>query len=293
MKDTTERSSAESMPRTIERAFRVLDSFTAETPRWRTTDLARQCGLPTPTVHRILAVLVRLGYVYRDPATREHGLGPSAARFARCTPTPDELRSLALPTLRAVGRAAKATPLLSALSSNRDSGIEVRISEFEAGSEAARGYPRSQVPAQRTRPLHAGASFKSLLAYMRSEEIEGVVDRGLDPIAPGTITEGGRLRIELAAIRRRGWAFSREETRPGSWAVAVPVFDSAGQATCALGIAAPLSRLDRDRARDHLTVLGLAAQRLGPGLSGPSPDRDRSDSVNASAREEAQICQTA
>jgi DNA-binding IclR family transcriptional regulator len=268
---TGERPPSATAPRSIERAFVVLEAFTVRDRHWRTTDLARRCELPVPTVHRILRTLERFGYVDRDPRTRAYRLGPAAASLARSTLPMTRLRTLALPTLRALRSVAHETALLSAVSESRHRAIEIGL----AGGGAAGGGDCARIGPgplrERVGPLYAGASFKVLLAHMGSGEIEAVIGEGLKPVGPGTVTEPGRLGAELAAIRRRGWAFSRQETTAGRWAIAVPVTDPSGRATCALGIGAPLRRFDRERARRHLSLLDRAARRLARQLPSGTP----------------------
>jgi len=245
--------------RTIERALSVLDAFTVTQHRWRTTSLAEHCGLPVPTTHRMLRMLESFGYVSRD----HHGaycLGPSAVNLARHESPPAELGSAARETLHGLHRATGERVSLATLSVARDHGCEVCA--IDASLQAD---PFEAPLAPRTRPLHAGAPAKILLAGLSGDEVARVIGRGLSPVGPATITKPIRLRRELAAIRRRGWAFSREETTPRRWAVAVPVRGPDGT-TCALAISAPVERFDRDRARRHLAVLKLAAGPLGERL---------------------------
>ena len=249
--------------RTIERALCVLEAFTLSRGRWRTTELANHCGLPVPTTHRILRMLASFGYLTRDAESGAYTLGPSAASLARGEPAAAELGEAALPALRALARATGERASLAALSESRDHGLEVCAVDPESPRELAPGDPR-------VRPLHAGAPSKVLLAEISAAELAGLIRRGLEPIGPGTITRPPRLRREVAAIRRRGWAFSREERMPRRWALAVRV-RRPGRPACALGISAPLERFDRDRARRHLSVLNLAAGALAERLD----DRDR------------------
>jgi DNA-binding IclR family transcriptional regulator len=245
--------------RTIKRALIVLDSFTVTQHRWRTTSLADHCGLPVPTTHRILRVLESFGYVTRGPEGA-YSLGPSAVNLARHDRPQTELAAAARGTLRRLHRATGERVLLTALSESRDSGCEVCSIGDRGGSS-----PLNGELARRTRPLHAGAPAKVLLAELSRDEAARVIGRGLAPVGPATITNAPRLERELAAIRRRGWAFSREEATPRRWAVAVPVPRPHGPA-CALAISAPLERFDPDRARRHLAMLKLAARPLGEWL---------------------------
>ncbi len=263
----TERESAEAprragtpAPRTIERAFSVLDSFTVETRRWRTSDLARHCSLPVPTVHRILGVLESFGYLQRDPRTREYQLGPSAANLGRRRPPARELRRIAEPVLRGIRGATAERVLLAVPNRSRDRGVEIAGLGRESDAEP-------DPPIGRSGPLHAGAAFKALLAYLDGVEVESLLARGLARVGPATIGKPALLRADLEAIRRRGWAFSREEVRAGAWSVAVPVIDGAGGAPCSLAISAPLKRLNLELARRHLTILGRAARSMREGVA--------------------------
>lgn len=255
MKTTAETVSGS---RTIERALCVLDEFTHSRPRWRTTDLAHQCELPVPTAHRILRVLASYGYLTREPNTGAYVLGPSAATLAPAEPIAADHGEAALPALRAIARATDERASLAALSESRDHGLEV-------GAEGGGAETRDPEP----RPLHAGAPSKVLLAEISGAELADLIGRGLEPVGPATITRPPRLRHEVAAVRRRGWAFSREERIPRRWALAVPVTRPGG-AALALAISAPLEHFDRHRARRHLSVLRLAARRLAERLD----DRD-------------------
>jgi DNA-binding IclR family transcriptional regulator len=192
----------------------------------------RALPTPGPNHHRSLGVLERFGYVVRDPATRAYRLGPSVVGFARENPVAS-LGSVAIPVLHAVHRASGEEVSLAALSESRDNGIEVCV----VGQE--------QQPI-RNRALYAGAAYKALLSQLGHEE------------------QPARLRRELAAVRRRGWAFSRADTVPGSWSLAVPV--PGGSSCCALGVREQLGRLDRKRARHRLTLLQQATRRLGDRL---------------------------
>jgi IclR family transcriptional regulator, acetate operon repressor len=204
-------------------------------------------------------MLERFGYVSRDPEG-VYSLGPSAVNLAQHDPPHTELGAAAWETLRRLHGATGERVSIAALSDSRDHGCEVCAIDDRLDCE-----PLGDRLAPRPRPLHAGAPAKVLLAELSRDEFARVIDRGLAPVGPATITNPLRLQRELTAIRRRGWAFSREETAPRRWAVAVPVPRPQGP-PCALAISAPLERFDPDLARRHLAVLKLAARPLGERL---------------------------
>jgi DNA-binding IclR family transcriptional regulator len=247
--------------RTIERALNVLDSFTATERQWRTSRLAEHCGLSVPTTHRILRVLESFGYVAREPGSRAYTLGPGAAVLAREEPLLATLRSVSWPTLRALRKATGERACASALSEAGD----LRLEAAAIGDAADEPDHGSELP---DAPLHAGASSKVLLAQLPSREAASLLEGELERVGPATVTDRSRLWPELRAIRRRGWAFSREEVAAGTWALAVPV-PSFGQGACALALEGSLDDFDRDRARPQVAALTLAARALAVRLRDP------------------------
>jgi DNA-binding IclR family transcriptional regulator len=98
------------------------------------------------------------------------------------------------------------------------------------------------------RAPHAGASSKVLLAYLPEEEIMAIVkEKGLPKLCTNTITDPQALMKELERIRSRGYADSLEETDPGAWGVATPIFDWRGRVVGAIGLAGPTQRYSKEK----------------------------------------------
>jgi IclR family transcriptional regulator, acetate operon repressor len=199
------------------------------------SDLARALNLPVPTVHRILAVLDRMGYVTRDKATKRYRLGGAGFRLGDRSREMNDLRANAILALQQLSRATGETALLTVLSPGRDHSV---CAERVETSQVL----RLSVEPGRLLPLHSGASQKALLAFMPEEEIKQLLTQRLEKICTATITDPDLLERELAAIVERGWALSNEETNVGVWGIAIPVISKDG-VVCALGIAGPNSRL--------------------------------------------------
>jgi DNA-binding IclR family transcriptional regulator len=215
----------------LERTFSILELFDEDHPEWSTTEVARRLGLPVPTAHRILAALRRHGYVSQHEETKRFRLGIAALQLGDRAREVVDLRSVAMPALRRLSQEADETSLLTVLAPGHDRGV--CLERVETAQPL-----RLSVQPGRQLPLHAGASQKALLAYLPDDEIERVIDGGLEHLCHATITDPRLLREELATIRRRGWASSYEETNVGVWGVAVPVLSPHG-VVCAVGIAGP------------------------------------------------------
>ena len=94
-------------------------------------------------------------------------------------------------------------------------------------------------------PIHAGAGPKVLMAHLPEEEWDRIISKGLKKYTPNTITDPKALKAELREIRRRGYAFSDQETESDVWAVAAPIWTGTEEPVAALAVAGPAFRLDR------------------------------------------------
>jgi DNA-binding IclR family transcriptional regulator len=243
----------------LERTFAILDLFDQEHPEWSTTEVARTLGLPIPTAHRILWALRHHGYVTQHEETKRFRLGIAALQLGDRAREVVDIRSVALPALRRLVHETGETALLTVLSPGRDHAVCLERVETHQPL-------RLSVQPGRQLPLHAGASQKALLAFMRPEDAERIVAGPLEHLCQATISSPGPLREELARVRTRGWASSYEETNVGVWGVAVPVVNERDEAVCAVGIAGPSARLTARRVRDDVVQVHAAAQTVAKAL---------------------------
>jgi len=238
----------------LDRAFAILAQFTREHPEWTTTEIARACDLPIPTAHRILTTLRAHGFLARDEAKRFR-LGPAAMELGERAQQSVDLREMSLPILQRLADESGETAILTVLNDTRDR--SVCLERVESSQQL-----RLSVEPGRLLPLHAGASQKILLAYMRDDEVDRVVASPLERVWRATITRPDTLRADLALTRRRGWAQSFEETSGGTWGLAVPILDQQDEIVAGIGLAGPSARLTKESTADHLQRLDTAAEEL-------------------------------
>jgi len=110
-------------------------------------------------------------------------------------------------------------------------------------------------------PSHCTAGGKALLAH-RAEWRASVAAQGLERYTERTIVDPSELEHEAARIRARGFAIEDREYRLTQRGLAAPVFDRAGEAVAALGVAGPVERLDTRT----VAVAGPLAARLAETL---------------------------
>ena len=232
------------------RVLALLAAFDATHRSLTLTELAGRAGLPLPTAHRLVGELVGWGALARRP-DGEYVIGRRVWDLGLLAPVQAGLRQLASPFLQDLYAATLATVHLA----ERD-GLQVLYLDRLSG--------RSSVPVVSQigsrLPLHATGVGKVLLAHA-PEDVRAAVLANLTRVTAYTITQPGRLRAELARVRRDGFAQTSEEMSLGACSVAVPIEGPDGSVTAALGVVVANLRRDRARLVAALQVAALGISR--------------------------------
>jgi DNA-binding IclR family transcriptional regulator len=238
------------------RALAVLDAFDAASPRLSLSEIAARSGTPLATAHRLLGELTEWGALTRR-ADGRYEIGRKLWDLGLLAPVQLELRQVAAPFLSDVHTTIRDTVHLA-----------VRDGSFALYVERISG--RESVPVVSSvgsrLPLHATGVGKVLLAAA-PPDVEQEVLRSLTRITRNTVVEPGRLRRELAEVRRRRYARTSEEMSAGAASLAVPVQvegRSGPVVVAALGIVVPPHRRDLLRL---VPVLEVAARGIGRELA--------------------------
>jgi DNA-binding IclR family transcriptional regulator len=238
------------------RALAILDTFDAGAPRLSLSEIAERSGIPLTTAHRLLGELADWGALVRRQDGR-YEIGRKLWDLGLLAPVQLELRQVAAPFLQDVHTAIRDTVHLAV----RD-GLSALYVERISGRESVPVV--SQVGSRL--PLHATGVGKVLLASAPQDVVEQVL-RSLTRLTRNTVTDPGRLRRELAEVRRRRYARTSEEMSPGAASLAVPVQvdrRSGPVIVAALGIVVPPHRRDLPRL---VPVLEVAARGIGRELA--------------------------
>lgn len=238
---------------TVERAADVLNAFTeVDGETLGVTELAEKLGLSKAVVHRILASLRAKGFVELEGSTRRYALGPAALALGLTYLQGIDVRDRARPFLRELSERTNETATLSV----RRGDVRLYVDQVNPPREV-----RMTVRLGHPYPLHAGSSSKAFLAHLSDGEIDGFLDRALEPLTSITITDAATLRAELKTVRERGYAISFGERQEGAGSVAAPVFDHEGRPTAVISVCGPLERFRRE-VDDIAPVLAEATGRL-------------------------------
>lgn len=215
--------------------------------------LAEETALPKPTLHRFLATLVHLGYVYRDEndqyslTLRMFSVGSKGLAHM-------DLAQDARPIAEALRNRLGETVHMGVL----DDDMAMYIIKIES-KYTLRMYSR----VGKRIPLYCTAIGKILLAAMDAEERRRVTDSmEMVPFTRTTIVDSQRLTDELDRIRSDGYAQDEQEHEDGVRCIAAPVRDHTGNVIAGLSVSWPTFRFDENRLPEYLEAIISSADAI-------------------------------
>ncbi|WP_271407606.1 IclR family transcriptional regulator [Pseudomonas sp. Q1-7] len=242
----------------IERAFNLLERLTADPRGLPMQVLADELQIPKSATHRMLAELIRLGYVRQNPENSRYQLST-------------RLVAMAFRYLASSG-ADIVQPILDRLA--QETGELVRLGVIEddrltwiAKSQGARSGLRYDPDMGRDAPLFYTASGHAWLASLSDAEAlvlverQGIADpRDFGPNAPRSNIE---LLERLRLAREHGYAWVMESSSVGMSALAAVVrAPRTGKAIGVLSVAGPSARLPEARLHEVAPQLLAAVDEL-------------------------------
>ncbi|MGE8500806.1 IclR family transcriptional regulator [Pseudomonas berkeleyensis] len=242
----------------IERALSLIESLTREPGGMPMQSLADELAIPKSATHRMLAELIRLGYVRQDPQTSRYRLST-------------KLVALGFRYLASSG-ADVVQPILDRLAERSGELVRLGVIEDErqtwiAKSQGARSGLRYDPDMGREAPLFYTASGHAWLASMSDAEALALVARqGIaDPaeFGPNAPRDEQELLQRLAQARQQGYAWVMESSSLGTAALAAVVRDPRdARVIGVLSIAGPSARLPLARIHELSAELLAAAAEL-------------------------------
>ncbi|MFW7343345.1 IclR family transcriptional regulator [Pollutimonas sp. H1-120] len=219
----------------LDRFLNVMDAVASAGQPITMTDVAVICGLPVPTVHRLVAQLEERRLLKRFPGSKKLVVGLSLVQLGSAA-------------VHSALRADQPHQILAALASAIGEHCQIgqRVDHDVVYVDAASS-SRSQglrfEPGRRS-PMHCSSIGKLFLAEMSDSQFEQWLKHAkLNRETSATITSPKQLRVCIEQVRDEQWATSNEEVVTGVVGCAVPIHDQQGRLIAGLGIAAPSARV--------------------------------------------------
>jgi DNA-binding IclR family transcriptional regulator len=215
------------------------------------SEIAAQCGLPAPTVFRILSMLEGAGLVQREPTGKTYSVGHRLASFGLDIMTNNSVRAERRAILRRVVDEIGETCNLAMFGGDEIIYIDRVETAWQLRADLK---PGSRVP------LHCTSSGKLFLSLMPKAKRRRMLESlSFQRYTDSTITAIDRLEAQLEDIAVTRVGVNDEEFQAGVIGLAVPVMDARGHIIASVALQAPVARLPLARAMDYLPSLQRAA----------------------------------
>jgi IclR family pca regulon transcriptional regulator len=250
----------------LERGLAILATFGREPKPLGVAEVARHLGMKPSTVHRYLRTLTSLGYLHQD-ADLKYRPDIKAADLGLAAINSLDARETARPHLKQLCETWGVTVNMAV----RD-GVEIVYVERIIGK---RGMDLPLVVGSR-QPAYCTSMGKVLLAFAEPRELEELVTRiDFTELGPKTITDPERFQLELARVRKQGYAINNEELALNLRSVAAPVRDAKDTVVAAINLHA--SPFSLEEVKQSLTpsitaTARLISRQLGAPSAIQSPD---------------------
>ncbi len=247
----------------VQKAFMLMEAFTADKPEWGVSELARSVKANKSTVYRLLATLERLGVLQQNKATEKYRLGLKLFELGHRVSINQALVHCTHPALEKVAQQIAETVHLAILE-----GDQIR---YVDKVESPQGLKISTEIGSR-RPAYCTGIGKVLMAFNPPELWEAALTtQPLKAQTPNTITELSILKERLAHIRTKAYAIDREEFEIGLICVAVPVFNREGKMVAGLSASGPANRFREEALMHYVNLLKNGAEEISQNIGSFQP----------------------
>ena len=221
------------------RAISILNALSQDEHGLTLSELAQTVGLAPSTTHRMLTTLQQERLVRFDAERSVWLVGVQAFVIGNAFLRSRNLIATARPFMRRLMETCGETVNLAV----EERGEAIYLAQVECGN-MMRAITR---PGGRAL-LHNSGVGKAMLSAMPDAYVRAVLQsRGLPKESDKTITSPQKLRGNLAAVRKRGFAVDDEENAVGLRCVASVIFDETSAPLAAISLSGPKVRITDDR----------------------------------------------
>lgn len=239
---------------TVGKALDVLDQVASFGRPVRFAELQAGSPFPKATLYRFVQTLTSQGMLSYDEDRHTYALGVRLVRLAHAAWQQSSLAPLARPHVDRLAADVGETVHLAQLDHAQVLYVDKRDPERPVAMFSQAG---------KVGPAYCTGVGKAMLAYLDEAALAAVIpQQSFHRFTPGTLTSEAELRAELTAIRKRGFAYDREEHEPGIICVAVPILSGRGRVLGGLSVTTSTARKSLDELEAVVPGLHATARAI-------------------------------
>ena len=233
------------------KAFSVLEVVSLNRDATRMAEIIRGTGMTKPTAHRVVNMLLDMGFLERDGLDTGFIEGAGLVDLAYRTLAAAAPRSLRHSILQGISEQVGETVNFGVLSGSEVLYLDRVEAKWPLGLRFDAG---SRVPA------HCTAVGKLLLSRMPDSDLRALIESmPMSAYTANTITAVEPLLSTLTNIRRDGIGTDDQEFMHGVVCVSVPVVDDDGRCFGGIAVSAPEARVTLNQMLTHVPQMRKAA----------------------------------
>jgi DNA-binding IclR family transcriptional regulator len=219
----------------LARALRLLEALADSDRELSLTELSDKLEWPKSTIHGILTTLRDYRFVEQSEINGRYRLGVRLFEFGQKAARNWGIREIALPVMQKLNAQCGEMVQLA----TEDAG-EVFYLEKIDSTHIIRIVSEIGIRL----PIHCSGLGKVLLAFRAPTEARRILMRnGMRRMTNKTITDPAEMEVELAKIRKQGFATDNQEIMEGLSCIAAPIRDKDGVVKYAVSISGIAERL--------------------------------------------------
>ncbi|MDO5391307.1 MAG: IclR family transcriptional regulator [Eubacteriales bacterium] len=232
------KAEAEVKVKSLQKALEILGCFVEKQPLG-VSEISEKLGLYKSNVHSILMTFKAMDYLEQDPETGKFRLGTAVFGLSRALRESLDITKIAIPYMKEIAEEAGELVYLTI-----PRGDEVVYLETVYPEEKTLG--GRSVTGERSK-MYCTSVGKAILAKMKDEEIEELLDGELESFTEYTITDKEKLWEEIRKTRERGYGVDNMELMFGIKCVGIALMNHKGQVEAGLSVSAPSLRMDEEK----------------------------------------------
>ncbi|MFD2829959.1 IclR family transcriptional regulator [Corticicoccus populi] len=232
------------MLKTLDLSLKVLELF-KERNEWSLKELSEYMDENTTKIYRIVDTLEKRDFLKKDANTKRYKLGVGILELGNKVNSNFEFKEIIHPYLLYLTEKTGESSFFTILEDNQALTLD---------AVSGKGRIRYAVTTGSTAPLYAGASYRSILAYLPGYLIDATLSNRIEQFTKNSKTNPNLIRQDLISIRENGYAISHGELTEDVIAVAVPIFIG-GKIIGSLTVSGPAYRITDKDVDSYIQIL--------------------------------------
>ncbi len=234
----------------IEKAILIINNLIEDKRELSLAEMTERLSLPKTSLHRLCGILVKSEYLTKDKNTGKYRLGLKFLEICHIFQASSKSLDRIQTTLRELRDLLNETVTIYRISGNE----RKCIMRFESNSSL-----KHTIQIGQKLPLQLGAGGVVLLAYSSDAFIENYIKT--TDLSPFYLHEDD-LRNRAERVKKKGYEMSFAERDPFVAALAVPIFNGAGDFFGALSVSGPIERIRQNIKEEQVSVMKEFALRI-------------------------------